>query len=484
MVRLAVAQIRARPASFVALAATALLAVGTITLVSSLIAADVAAPAAAAATASADEASLGTIAGIFGEGAILVSLLVMVNCVGFAVRHQLRDLALLRTIAATPRQVHRLVRWEALVVVATVAPAGWLAGNVGARWFLDALVRHGYSAPDVVVPGGLLPVLTAAISLVATGLIAVVASALGVRRITRLSPAAALGDSATERRGIGWIRSVVGLLAIADAAALIGVNVAAGGTDAVDGAFLALLVLMAAVGLLGPVAARMVAALLGVVPRRLWPRIGWLADANVRGHARRLASAVVPIALLVALAGNFLFVGPTIEHAAHPDASSELDGFSDPNENWLRLVELGMFVLLAAVAVVNTLVALTAERRRELRLLGLLGATADDLWRMLVVETGLIVLVGLVLGGSVAAVTLSTFSLGATGSPLPSVPMASVAAIVGATVALAAPSILVTGRWALSADGDPAVLDDPGPGPDEADISSRRGHVAATRPVG
>ena len=453
MLRLAVAQIRTRPASFAATAATALLAVTTITMFSSLIAADIATPARVKA-AVADDGGLGTIAGVFGEGAMLVSLLVMLNCIGFAVRQQLRDLALLRTIAATPRQVHRLVRWEALVVVAAVAPLGWLAGSAGAHWFLHALQQHDYAAPAVDIPGSPLPHVVA---LVATAGIAMAAGAVGAWRITRLSPAAALGDSATERRRLGWFRALLGCLALADAGALVGVNVAEGGDDAVDGAFLALLMLMATLGLLGPVIARVAARLLGIGPRRLWPRIGWLADANMRGYARRLSSAVIPVALLVGLACNFLFVGPTMDHAAHPSTSDAVSGFSDPNENWLRLVELAMFVLLAAVAVVNTLVALTAERRHELGLLKLLGASNDDLWRMLVAETALIVVIGLTLGTAVGAVTLVTFSLGATGSPVPSTPMAPYAAVVAATLALAAPSILLPGRRVLGTlEGDRA----------------------------
>lgn len=455
MLRLAVAQVRTRPAAFAAVASTAVLAVTTVTAVASLIAADRATPAALRSGGAGGPDGLGPIAGVFGQGAILVSLLVMLNCVGFAVRQQERDLALLRTIAATPRQVHRLVRWEALVVVAAVAPAGWLAGTVVADRFLGALQGHGYAAPTVTIPATPLPHLVAA---VVTGAVAVPASAVGVRRVTRVPPAAALGDSAVERRRVGWLRGLLGVLALADAGALIGVNVAAGGTDAVDGAFLALLMLMVASGLLGPVLASGAARLLGAAPRRLWPRVGWLADANTRGYARRLTSAVIPVALLVGLACNFLFIGPTMDRVAPPGPGSELSGFADVDENWLRLVELAMFVVLASVAIVNTLVALTAERRREFGLLRLLGATGDELWRMLLVETGLVVLIGLGLGTAIGAVTLGTFSLGATGSPVPSVPMASYAAIVAATVALAAPSVLVTGRRALATGrGDRAL---------------------------
>lgn len=131
MLRLAVAQIRTRPASFAAVAATALLAVITITLFSALIAADIATPSHLKPDRSSSDSELGVIARVFGEGAMLVSLFVMVSCIGFAVRQQLRDLALLRTIAATPRQVHRLVRWEALVIVVAVAPGldGWVGGG-------------------------------------------------------------------------------------------------------------------------------------------------------------------------------------------------------------------------------------------------------------------------------------------------------------------------------------------------------------------
>jgi putative ABC transport system permease protein len=133
---------------------------------------------------------------------------------------------------------------------------------------------------------------------------------------------------------------------------------------------------------------------------------------------------------------------------------------TDPDENWLRLVLLGMFGLIAAVAVVNTLVALTLDRRHELGLLQLLGATDRELMRMLALEAGLIVAVGLVLGAVAGGISLATFSNGVTGSPLPSVPMVPALAIVAATALLAVPSVLVTGRLTLrQSDRALAALD-------------------------
>jgi putative ABC transport system permease protein len=117
-----------------------------------------------------------------------------------------------------------------------------------------------------------------------------------------------------------------------------------------------------------------------------------------------------------------------------------------------------MFGLIAAVAVVHTLVAPTVDRRHELGLLELLGATDRELLRMLAVEAGLITAVGVVLGAVAGGISLMTFSQGVTNSPLPSVPMVRCLAIVAATAALVVPSILIAGRATLSrSDHAPAA---------------------------
>ncbi|MFE4520024.1 ABC transporter permease, partial [Kitasatospora sp. NPDC056783] len=112
---LSVGQIRRRPASFAGLGTALFLAVAAVTLFGSLVAAQVTAPAAVARTAVTGPGLL-PIAGAFGEIAVLVALFVVVNALGFTLRPQHRDLALLRTVAATPRQVRRVVRAQ---VVAT-----------------------------------------------------------------------------------------------------------------------------------------------------------------------------------------------------------------------------------------------------------------------------------------------------------------------------------------------------------------------------
>lgn len=107
------------------------LAVATMTLFGSLFAADV--PASAAARKAVEGPGSTVIAGAFGEIAVLIAFFVVVNALGFALRRQHRELALLRTVAPTPRQARRLVRGQVVAATPLVTAPGWVVGAVGAR---------------------------------------------------------------------------------------------------------------------------------------------------------------------------------------------------------------------------------------------------------------------------------------------------------------------------------------------------------------
>ncbi|GAA3008984.1 hypothetical protein GCM10020229_20840 [Kitasatospora albolonga] len=451
VLRLALGQLSLRPASFLGLGAALLLAQATVTLFGSLVAAQVSAPPGTRAA----EAGPGLvlIAGAFGEIAVLVSLFTVVNALGFTVRQQYRDLALLRTVAATPRQARRLVRRQVVAVVLAVGPAGWVLGTAGARWFLRELTVRGMAPAGLSVPGTPVP---SAVALVAALLVALAATELAVRRISRIAPAAALAESGDEAAGTGLMRVVAGLAGLAGGAAL--VRLAATSTPDKSGqaALLAALVLLAAVGLLGPPAARAVTALPGLVVRLSSRRTGWLADANLRGYAHRLSSAVIPIALLTGLAGTMVLMTTTVERltAAALPPGSGLETVTSEIDTWLRQSEFGMLAGFAAVATVNTLVALTADRRREFALLTLVGATRRQLARMLGAEALLTAVAGVLLGSAVAFTAGGAFSRALTGSVLSAVPWVTFGWIVAGAAALTLPSVLGTG---LLVSAGPAV---------------------------
>ncbi|MER7667281.1 FtsX-like permease family protein [Kitasatospora sp. NPDC096128] len=443
---LAVGQIRRRPAAFAGLAAALFLAVAAVTLFGSLVAAQATAPAAVARAAVAGPGLL-VIAGAFGEIAVLVALFVVVNALGFTLRQQHRDLALLRTVAATPRQIRRLVRLQVTATVLVAAVPGGAAGHLAARAFLAALQQRGMAAPGLRIPGTPVPVLLA---LAVALLVGLAATALTVRRITRPAPAAALTDGAAGQRRTGVLRLLVGLAVLAGGGLLLGLAAgrpAAELDKAGQAAMLGALVLLVAVALLGPVAARLPVAVLGAPVRALLPRVGWLADANLRGYAARLSSAVVPVALLVGLASTMMIMTSTAEQAAR--ASGATTSVTKATDVWLRQAELGLLVGFAAVSTVNTLVALTADRRREFALLRLVGATRRQLLRMLSVEAVLTTAVGVLLGAAVAAAAAGAFSRAVTGSVVPVVPGAACGWVVAGAAVLTVPGIVGTGLWAI-----------------------------------
>ncbi|OKI93000.1 hypothetical protein AMK18_29740 [Streptomyces sp. CB01249] len=440
---LALGPMRRRPAAFVGLAVALFLAVATLTLFGSLFAADTTTPAVARKATTGP--SLMVIAGAFGEIAVLVAFFVVVNALGFALRQQHRELALLRTIAATPRQVRRLVRGQVVMTTLLVTVPGGAVGSAAAQSFLTELQRRGMVAPGVWVPGTPIPMLVALAIALAVGL---AASAVAARRISRIPPAAALTASSTEQGRTGVLRllAAVGVLMGGGLLLRLAASRPAEQVDkAGQAALLGSLVLLVAVALAGPLAARVLAAALGTPVRALAPGAGWLADANLRGYARRLSSAVVPVALLVGLSGTMLIMTSTAEHAAGAAASS----VTSATDVWLRQVELALLVCFAAVSTVNTLVAVTAERRREFALLRLVGATRSQLLRMLTAEAVLTTAVGVLLGAAVAGAASAAFSTAVSGSPLPSLPVAGCWWIAAGATALTVPGILATGLRAV-----------------------------------
>ncbi|MFF2147700.1 FtsX-like permease family protein [Kitasatospora sp. NPDC058190] len=446
MSALAVGQIRRRPAAFAGLAVALFLAIAAVTLFGSLAAAQLTAPAGVT-RAEVSGPGLVIIAGAFGEMAVLVALFVVVNALGFTLRQQHRDLALLRTVAATPRQIRRLVRVQVTATVLLAAAPGCAVGLLGARAFLAALQRRGMAAPGLGIPGTPVPML---IALAMALLVGLAATAVVARRVTRSTPAAALTDSAAGQRRTGVLRPAVGVAVLAGGVLLLRLAASrpAGELDkAGQAAMLGSLVLLVAVALLGPPAARLLAVVLGAPIRALVPRAGWLADANLRGYAARLSSAVVPVALLVGLSAAMLIMTSTAERAARVTGATT--SVTKASDVWLRQAELGLLVCFAAVSTVNTLVALTADRRREFAMLRLAGATRGQLLRMLSVEGVLTTAVGVLLGAVVAAAATGAFSRAVTGSVLPVVPGAACAWVVAGAAVLTVPGIVGTGLWAV-----------------------------------
>ncbi|MYY05996.1 MULTISPECIES: FtsX-like permease family protein [unclassified Streptomyces] len=252
------------------------------------------------------------IGGSFGGIAAIVAVFTAAGTVALSVGQRARSFALLRAIGATPRQVRRAVASEALLVAPLAGIVGCLPGIGLAHWWFGQLQDRGAvpRAVDLHVSG--LPLLAAVVMGLLTALGAGWAAG---RRPARIKPGQALSEASVERLRPGPVRTLLGLAALVGGAILTGVAARSSGDDAAGAALGVVMLFMLAVGLLGPLVARLCAGLFGLPLRGAGPAAG-LAAANSRANARRLASAITPIVLAVAFSSTLVFMHTSESHAA------------------------------------------------------------------------------------------------------------------------------------------------------------------------
>jgi putative ABC transport system permease protein len=114
---------------------------------------------------------------------------------------------------------------------------------------------------------------------------------------------------------------------------------------------------------------------------------------------------------------------------------------------WLNKLLIAVMIGYAALAAANTMVIAALARAREVALLRLAGGTRRQIKRMVQAEQAGLLGTALVIGGLIAAATLSTAVHALTGDPVPWVPAAGGATVLAGTAVLAlATTILPIGR--------------------------------------
>lgn len=234
---------------------------------------------------------------VFATIALTVAVIVINNTFAILFAQRARDLALLRCVGATRRQLVRAVRVESLALGVFAAALGALAG-LAAGHGLVALVRDAW--PDVLLGRaevGLGWLLGAAAVGIAVTLLA---AWLPTRRVARMSPLAALrpDDSASVGTGAGRLRLAAGVLTVGAGFLLL--------TAAVVGhALPALLaggvVAFAGVLVLGPVLVPGLIRAAGAALRRVLGPAGRLAGVNAVRNPRRTAATAASLLIGVTL---------------------------------------------------------------------------------------------------------------------------------------------------------------------------------------
>ena len=149
---------------------------------------------------------------------------------------------------------------------------------------------------------------------------------------------------------------------------------------------------------------------------------------------------------LRALAGRY----PGLRVSDRAPLTTATDSERETNR-WLGPLFVVIIFAFTSIAIVNTLMMIALQRRRELGLLRLVGASRGQVRSMARWEAALIITIGLGVGVAIGAAALLPLSHALTGSLRPYVPLGQLAAILGISALLALLGLALPTRRALRA---------------------------------
>jgi putative ABC transport system permease protein len=248
----------------------------------------------------------------FGGVALFVSIFIIYNTFAIVLGQRIRELALLRTIGADPKQIRRSVMGEALII-GSLASVGGIGGGIVVSKGLEALFNAtGGSLPDS-------PLILSARTLIAAvviGLGVTMLAAIGPARKASTIPAIAAMNGLADSKAPGSrtrIFSGTGFITAGIGAGALGLA-GTGGTSATVALMASgAMAVFIGVTLLSPMAVQYVTRVLG------WPLAvtsgvaGRLARQNSARNPRRTATTAAALMIGLTLVSTALVAGESIK---------------------------------------------------------------------------------------------------------------------------------------------------------------------------
>ncbi|MFJ4097787.1 ABC transporter permease [Kitasatospora sp. NPDC089913] len=269
-----------------------------------------------------DEGTKGmsTVLLVFAGISLFVGIFIIANTFTMLIAQRTKELALLRAVGASRKQITLSVLAEALLVGLAASIGGLLAG-VGIASGLKALLNGPWGAnlpdgPLVIAPS------TVIASLVVGVVVTVLAALLPSLRASRIAPVAAMSSAeqpATQKSLL--VRNIIGLFF---AAIGTGGLLAGAAAKSVNLVGLSSAALMVGVFVLTPLLSRPVIALFAPALRKLYGTPGKLARENAVRNPRRTAATASALTIGVTLITALTVVGASVNKAADDSSASDL----------------------------------------------------------------------------------------------------------------------------------------------------------------
>lgn len=246
---------------------------------------------------------------VFAGISLVVGAFVIYNTFGILVAQRGRELALLRAVGASRRQVLGSVLGEACAVALVGAIGGLLLG-IG----LAALLRAGFNAAGGELPSNELVIEPATIltGFLLAFLVTTVAAFVPAFRGSGVPPVAAMRGVEIDETGHSRTRVLAGLLITIIGWLLLAQGLFGGGDNALETTGFGVFLVFVGVTVLGPVLVGPITRVLGWPVARLRGTIGHLASENTLRNPKRTSATGAALMIGVGLVGLITIVAASV----------------------------------------------------------------------------------------------------------------------------------------------------------------------------
>jgi putative ABC transport system permease protein len=236
----------------------------------------------------------------FAFVALFVGTFIIYNTFSILAAQRSKDMAMLRAIGASRRQLLRSMLFES-VAIGVIAGAVGLVAGVGMSYLLKGLL----ASVGLDIPSGATVVSTSTIvtSFVVGVSVTVISALAPAVKASRVKPITALREVSMDRSAVSVKRTLVGLLVTGLGVAAFAAGVAGDGGNALQLLGLGALTTIMGVFVLGPVIARPVIRIIGWPVARTSGVTGELARENAIRSPKRTAATASALMIGVALVG-------------------------------------------------------------------------------------------------------------------------------------------------------------------------------------
>ncbi len=257
----------------------------------------------------------------FAYISLFVGMFIIYNTFSIVVAQRSKEMAMLRAIGASRRQVVKSVLFES-IVVGLVASAVGLGVGVLMSFGLRALL----SAVGLDIPGGSVVITPqTVVTAFLVGSVVTVLSALApALRASKVKPIAALRDMAVDSSGASLKRTIIGMVITGAGVTAFAAGVVGSGSGALSMLGVGAVVTIIGVFVLGPVIARPVMGALGIPIARLSGTTGRLAAENAKRSPKRTAATASALMIGVALVSFITILATSTKESVSDTVSKSL----------------------------------------------------------------------------------------------------------------------------------------------------------------